>query len=115
MTILDWLSSWLSPELIATGGRPRSSQWPRVRQEHLRRCPACIACGRRRDLEVHHVVAYHERPDLELVAENLVTLCADPCHIVHGHLMSWSRINPRVREDAAAYLGRIREARAGES
>ena len=53
--------------------------------------------------------------DLELVAENLVTLCADPCHIVHGHLMSWTRINPRVREDAAIYLGRIREARAGGS
>jgi 5-methylcytosine-specific restriction endonuclease McrA len=113
--ILDWLRSWLSAEAdLVAGSRPRSSQWPRVRREHLARYPSCAACGRTRELEVHHVVPYHERPDLELEAGNLLTLCADPCHLVHGHLMSWTRINPRVRQDADAYLSRIREARAAE-
>lgn len=113
--ILDWLRSWLSADAdLVAGSRPRSSQWPRVRRDHLRRWPACAACGRTRDLEVHHVIAYNDRPDLELEPSNLLTLCADPCHIVHGHLMSWSRINPSVRQDADAYADRIRAARAGE-
>lgn len=113
--ILDWLRSWLTADAdLVAGSRPRSSQWPRVRRDHLRRWPACAACGRTRDLEVHHVIAYSDRPDLELEPSNLLTLCADPCHIVHGHLMSWLRINPSVRQDADAYADRIRAARAGE-
>lgn len=85
----------------------RSGSWPRVRREHLGRQPSCIACGRSKSVEVHHVVPYHERPDLELDAANLVTLCAEPCHIVHGHLMNWARINPSVREDCAAYRAKM--------
>lgn len=113
--ILDWLRSWLSADAdLVAGSRPRSSQWPRVRREHLRRYPRCAACDRHQDLEVHHIIAYSDRPDLELEPSNLITLCADPCHIVHGHLMSWTRINPRVRQDTDAYLARIREARAVE-
>lgn len=85
----------------------RSGAWPRVRREHLSREPECIACGRSGSLEVHHVVPVRGRPDLELDPENLVTLCADPCHIVFGHLLDWRRSNPHVREDSAAYRARI--------
>lgn len=89
--------------------------WARVRRQHLEREPACAACGRSGDLEVHHIQPYHLRPELELddgtngLDGNLVTLCADPCHFVHGHLLSWKRSNPSVREDCQRYRQRMRE------
>lgn len=99
---------WLSRQAEALFGR--SGKWPRVRQEHLKREPCCIACGRASNLEVHHVIPYRERPDLELDPQNLCTLCSDPCHLVFGHLLNFrSRSNPHVREDAARYMARIRE------
>jgi 5-methylcytosine-specific restriction protein A len=97
--------------ITAAFGSPRSGSWPRVRREHLAKQPACAACGRRREVEVHHVVPFHEKPELELAPENLVTLCADPCHLVHGHLLDWKRSNPFVREDAARYRSRLEAAR----
>ena len=88
----------------------RSGSWARVRREYLAREPACAACGRTKTVEVHHVIPYHEQPDLELDPSNLLTLCGDPCHLVHGHLLSWTRANRHVREDAARYRERLREA-----
>jgi len=85
----------------------RSGSWSRVRKEHLAKHPTCEACGRSEKLEVHHVVPYRDRPELELEPDNLITLCADPCHLVHGHLMSWRRINPHVREDCKRYRSRV--------
>lgn len=89
----------------------RSGAWPRVRREHLEREPACVACGRSKDLEVHHIQPYHETPELELDDGNLVTLCADPCHLVFGHLLNYKRANPFVREDAAKYRQRLEAAK----
>lgn len=89
----------------------RSGAWPRVRAEHLRREPACIACGRTSNLEVHHIRPYAKFPELELATDNLCTLCGDPCHLVFGHLLNYrTRWNPSVREDAARYMERIRQA-----
>lgn len=87
----------------------RSGAWARVRRQHLEREPACVACGRSKDLEVHHMQPYHEHPELELDPGNLITLCAQPCHFVFGHLLNWSRSNPMVRHDANAYRARMRE------
>lgn len=87
----------------------RSGSWARVRREHLSREPACVACGRSKSLEVHHVVPVSHDPTRELDPENLVTLCGDPCHLVFGHLLSWTRANPHVREDAARYLDRRKQ------
>lgn len=102
------LTSWLRRAAELFAGQPRSGSWPRVRREHLEREPACAACGRRKDLEVHHIIPFHERPDLELDDGNLVTLCADPCHLVFGHLLDYRRrSNPLVREDAARYRTRF--------
>lgn len=85
----------------------RAGAWPRVRREHLEREPACAACGRSKDLEVHHIKPYHEHPERELDPTNLVTLCADPCHLVFGHLLDFRRrSNPHVREDAKRYRER---------
>ncbi len=86
----------------------RSGSWARVRLEHLEREPACIACGRRKDLVVHHIEPYHLRPELELDPQNLATLCGDPCHIVHGHFMNFKNINPAVRSDCKRYRSRMR-------
>jgi 5-methylcytosine-specific restriction endonuclease McrA len=61
-------------------------------------------------MEVHHIQPLHDNPALELDPQNLITLCADPCHIVHGHLMSWLRINKSVVEDCAAYRKKLAEA-----
>jgi len=93
------------------GSSPRSGSWPRVRREHLKREPSCIACGRGKSLEVHHVRPFHENPELELDDSNLVSLCSEPCHFVFGHLLNWSSSNPHVREDAVSYRHRISEER----
>jgi len=93
----------------------RSGAWARVRREHLEKEPACIACGRTKDLEVHHVLPYHECPSRELDPENLATLCADPCHLVFGHLMNFrTRSNPHVREDCERYRKRLESANVRE-
>ena len=94
------------------GGKPRSSKWPRVRDDAIRRHPFCAACGRIKDLEVHHIQPFHLRPDLELDPANLCVLCADPCHLVHGHLMSWQRHNPEVVEHCRRYRDSLEKAKA---
>lgn len=99
--------SWLRRIAETFGGAPRSSRWPTVRKQHLAKEPACIACGRARELEVHHVEPFHLKPELELDPKNLCTLCADPCHFVFGHLLDWRKCNPMVREDAARYFDRV--------
>jgi 5-methylcytosine-specific restriction endonuclease McrA len=90
----------------------RAGAWPRVRREHLLKEPECIACGRAKDLEVHHVLPL-SHGGAELDPANLVTLCADPCHLVHGHLMAWGRANPGVREDCARYRAKLEKAKNG--
>ena len=100
---------WLTATVF---GAPRSGQWPRVRREHLEREPACQACGRRKALEVHHVEPFHVDPARELDPTNLITLCGDPCHFVHGHLMGWSRTNPSVRADCFQYRIAVEAASA---
>jgi hypothetical protein len=93
-------------------GTPRSGKWPRVRREHLSRQPDCQACGKTSgDMEVHHQRSFAQHPELELDPKNLITLCADPCHLVHGHLMSFRRINPSVEEDCKKYRQKLETAR----
>ena len=97
---------WLLNRRADDIGAPRSGQWPRVRREHLARQPVCQACGRSKALEVHHIQPLHEGGQ-ELDPSNLITLCADPCHIVHGHLMSWMRTNPDVVADCQRYRVKV--------
>jgi hypothetical protein len=92
--------SWLRERFLGT---PRSGKWPAVRKQHLEREPACAACGRTKNLDVHHIKPFKDHPELELDDGNLISLCGDPCHFVHGHLMSWMRSNPDVRADCEAY------------
>ena len=99
------------PGLVAAGGVRRSSKWPGVRAAHLKARPACEACGKREALEVHHIQPFNLRPDLELDPTNLMTLCGDPCHIVHGHLMGWARYNPTARTDVRLYRTNLESAK----
>lgn len=86
---------------------PRSSEWVQVRSDFVRKHPRCEACGSGYNLNVHHIEPFHQRPDLELVEDNLITLCREH-HFRIGHdpdgrgprKPSWLESNPNVRQDA---------------
>ncbi len=85
----------------------RSPKWTNVRKEHLKYNATCAACGRDKKLEVHHIKPVHLFPELELDPSNLVTLCADPCHVVFGHLMNFRSWNSDVVVDSNVYLNKV--------
>jgi len=59
-----------------------SKQWERARFLAKRRDNfACVQCGSRNKLEVHHLQRVRDRPDLAFDLGNLRTLCRD-CHAV---------------------------------
>jgi hypothetical protein len=86
----------------------RSPSWNKVRNEHIRKYPKCAACGKTKNLEVHHIVPYKIDKTKELDINNLITLCGDHCHFVFGHLMDWKSYNPNIKEDAEQYLAKIK-------
>jgi 5-methylcytosine-specific restriction endonuclease McrA len=86
----------------------RSYRWSEVRKQHLKEHPSCYACGKDKKLEVHHKVPVHISPELELDPSNLVTLCADPCHLLFGHLMNFKSYNKSVVEDCSVYLNKVK-------
>lgn len=97
----------------AKPGQRRSGEWPRVRAAHLKKHPTCAVCGGTAKLEVHHRVAFHERPSLELDPTNLITLCESGhrgvnCHLWFGHLGNFQHINPGVELDAARWWRKLR-------
>jgi 5-methylcytosine-specific restriction endonuclease McrA len=85
----------------------RSSKWPEIRNEHLNKNPHCIACGSTKKLEVHHIKPVHLYPELELDSKNLVTLCAEPCHRLFGHLMNFKSWNKDVIQDCKVYYNKL--------
>ncbi len=78
----------------------RSPHWPAVRRAHLKKHPACAACGRRDHVQVHHIHPYWLFPEMELDPQNLITLDEAPGVEHHyrlghgGH--SWHDFNPHV-------------------
>lgn len=96
---------------VVAAGVPRSSMWAKVRAAHLKAHPACEACAQKDALEVHHIEPFHLRPELELDPTNLMTLCGAPCHIVHGHLMAWARVNRTVVADVRTYRAKLEAAK----
>lgn len=94
---------------------PRSSEWVQVRSDFVRKHPRCEACGSGYNLNVHHIEPFHQRPDLELVEDNLITLCREH-HFRIGHdpdgkgprKPSWLESNPNVRSDAANVRSKVR-------
>ena len=85
----------------------RSTEWNKVRKQHLIDNPICAACGETKKLEVHHIKPFHLYPELELDPDNLITLCETAskgiiCHMCIGHRGNYKDWNPDVREDAKA-------------
>jgi 5-methylcytosine-specific restriction protein A len=83
----------------------RSSKWPTVRKNHLKTNPTCAVCNGSEKVEVHHIKPFHEHPELELDATNLITLCESKsygivCHLAVGHLGHYRKTNEDVIKDA---------------
>lgn len=94
-------------------GAARSSKWPSVRLAHLKQFPACACCGRKTNLNVHHIKPFHKFPALELEPSNLLTLCEFDslnCHLFIGHFLNWSQFNPDVIRDASKLLKAMKKA-----
>lgn len=90
----------------------RSSQWSKVRNEHLKKHPVCEVCGGIKKLSVHHIKPYNDFPDLELDPLNLITLCESQrkgvnCHLWFGHLGNFKKINTNVIEDCASWKAKL--------
>src|SRR5262245_8047757 len=81
------------------GENDRSPDWPTMRRNFLKAHPVCWECGSFKDLEVHHIRPFHLYPELELKADNLITLCETVginCHFNVGHLGNWKGWNPEL-------------------
>ena len=97
--------------LIAADGVRRSPLWPKCRKSFLLLHPTCAACGRKDELEVHHILPFHINPAVELAESNLMTLCdgkTRSCHRTFGHLYDWTRWNPEAVQSAADFLRKVR-------
>lgn len=93
-------------------GAARSGKWQSVRAAFLKTHPCCELCGKKIELQVHHVIPFHIDPSRELDETNLITLCADH-HFLFGHLLHWDSYNPHVREDVELWRDKIaKRARA---
>ena len=89
----------------------RSSSWPKIRKAFLIQNQCCAVCGKTRSLEVHHIIPFHVRPDLELELTNLIVLCegvTTNCHLFFGHLNNYVSYNVAVREDALTWNHKIK-------
>lgn len=91
--------------------RENSARWKNLRHAHLKKEPACVACGRSRNVEVHHIVPVSVDPLRELDPHNLITLCATPCHIVFGHFFCYHCYNKDVRKVAANFREAMQKQR----
>ncbi len=65
--------------------------------------PRCVVTGLPAE-EVHHVIPFHERPDLELEPSNLRSV-TNKAHIIVGHCGNWQKINEHFDEAAALIRG----------
>jgi 5-methylcytosine-specific restriction protein A len=99
-------------------GAARSGKWAAVRAEHLKNHPNCGVCGGEKNLQVHHIKAFHLHPDLELDPKNLISLCEAPgknCHLIFGHLWDFKSFNANVVEDAALWSEKLKNRPYGET
>lgn len=93
---------YISDILKKKPAKLRSSEWRKVRNDHLKIEPICQWCGGKRKLEVHHIEPFHENVSRELDPTNLITLCEAKglmCHLHKGHNGNFRDINANIRED----------------
>ena len=84
----------------------RSSGWDELRDEVIKKHASCAACGSKKKLQVHHIIPFSNRPELEMDEGNLIVLCMDEfeCHLAIGHGGAFKFYNPNVVEDAQKFL-----------
>lgn len=98
----------------APKGTKRSNNWPKVRKAYLEKFPRCACCGSTRSLQVHHIYPFYLFPDLELVEDNLITLCnkgrygMKSCHLAIGHNGNYKNFNPDAMIDAFALYDKFK-------
>lgn len=102
MNIVKILTDRISGK--APKGAKRSPKWRKLRKVFITQYPLCFVCRSKKKVEVHHKIPFHIAPDLELKAENLVSLCENKrfgicCHQLLGHLGNYRRINVSIEED----------------
>jgi 5-methylcytosine-specific restriction endonuclease McrA len=85
----------------------RSKGWNKIRDERIHIDGGkCRACGRKNNLQGHHIKPFHIDPALELDISNTITLCGR-CHILIGHLDNWKSYNQQVIFDSVTTRMRI--------
>jgi 5-methylcytosine-specific restriction enzyme A len=85
----------------------RSSGWWDVRETRITLDRGmCRACGKSKQLQVHHIKPFHIEPELELDIDNTITLCLR-CHLFLGHLDWFKSSNPDVVADSKTMLTKI--------
>jgi 5-methylcytosine-specific restriction endonuclease McrA len=99
-------------EKVKTRGVPRSPRWPSLRKAFLAKNGSCAVCGGKRKLQAHHILPFHNHPDLELDPQNLLALCEGGktlnCHLRFGHWNDFGdKWNPNIREEAPQWLARF--------
>lgn len=103
----------MDKEKQKTRGKKRSSQWRKTRAKHLKIHPKCAVCLSIKNLNVHHIIPFNLRPDLENNPKNLITLCEGgkslECHLIFGHWGNYAKkFNPHIRLDAAIWRKRFK-------
>ena len=105
------LSDFKKPDYLVNA--KRSPAWGIIRKQFIEESGGkCAACGLRTNLEVHHIIPIHIRPDSELDKNNLIVLCENKslfCHFVIGHSFSWRAYNIHVIEDVRQLTNRRKE------
>lgn len=105
-----WLMRWSVPAKILLL-RENSARWKKLRLDHLAKEPVCAVCGRAHNLEVHHIIPVSFDASKEYDPQNLITLCATPCHIVFGHFFCYHCYNKDVRKMAADFRKLMKKRR----
>lgn len=96
----------------APAGKLRSPHWHTVQTHFKILNPECAVCGTKKKVEVHHKKPFHLHPELELLFENLISLCRIH-HQWWGHLGAWKSFNPVVVDDAATWCEKIQKRPVG--
>ncbi len=96
----------------------RHKDWTRFRNEFVAGHPFCAACGKVRDLALHHLMPFHLFPSLELEPSNCLVLCEGKtmnCHFVIGHGgKNWRAYNPAAVRLARAMCEMIDSSQADQ-
>ena len=86
----------------------RSSKWNKTRKAHIKKHKYCEICGKKKDIQVHHVVPFHVNPELELEPTNLISLCGRH-HLTFAHIGYWKSWNENIREDCKLWKIKFEE------